>query len=45
VLGDERYAARARSFREWTKSHDGLKIAADAVEELPGWDSNPQPSG
>jgi UDP:flavonoid glycosyltransferase YjiC (YdhE family) len=34
VLGDPRYARRARALAEWSRSHDGAATAADTVEEL-----------
>ena len=32
VLGDERYAERARALGEWAERHDGASVAADLLE-------------
>jgi UDP:flavonoid glycosyltransferase YjiC (YdhE family) len=34
MLGDPRYAERARELRHWSERHDGAATAADAVEEV-----------
>jgi UDP:flavonoid glycosyltransferase YjiC (YdhE family) len=34
LLADPGYARRAREVAEWSRTHDGAAIAADAVEEL-----------
>ena len=55
LLGDARYARRARELGAWADSNSGTAGAADAIQTLaaaPGnanselrrWDSNPQPS-
>jgi UDP:flavonoid glycosyltransferase YjiC (YdhE family) len=36
LLGDERYARRAREIAAWAGSHDGSAIAADEVERFAG---------
>ena len=46
VLGEPQYASRARELAQWSTRNDGAEHAARVLEEkLPGWDSNPQPSG
>ena len=46
VLGDARYAERARRLADWARRNDGAEHAAGVLEEkLRGWDSNPQPNG